>query len=437
MAYPGRSSRAYRPAVLAALAGLALTVVWSALPAPAQARLRTLHFQGQGIRVPATWPVYRLAAHPRMCVRLDRQAVYLGTPSASQRCPAHAVGRRRAILVDPAAVVQTEPGPAAAPKAGKAGAARKRPWGAGRAGAARKRPWGAARAPFRLGTPSLSSSAHVSTASAFTGLGFDACAAPSARTMLAWGGSPYRGIGVYIGGANRACAQPSLTSGWVGEQVGAGWHLIPTYVGLQAPTSSCGSCEKLSASAAASQGSAAANDAVNQARAVAIGPGNPIYFDMEAYTRTAAASEATLTFLSFWTARLHALGYVSGVYSSSSSGIADLASRIGTGYLEPDDIWIANWNERESTSDPVVPASAWSQHQRLHQYRGGHNETYGGVTINIDNDYVEGATVGTVVSSGEDPKGRLETVRSPRRGRVRVIGWAFDPNAPTEPVSLD
>jgi hypothetical protein len=30
----------------------------------------------------------------------------------------------------------------------------------------------------------------------------------------------------------------------------------------------------------------------------------------------------------------------------------------------------------------------------VHQYKGGHNETWGGVTINIDNDYVDGAVVG-------------------------------------------
>jgi peptidoglycan hydrolase-like protein with peptidoglycan-binding domain len=28
-------------------------------------------------------------------------------------------------------------------------------------------------------------------------------------------------------------------------------------------------------------------------------------------------------------------------------------------------------------------------HKRVHQYRGGHNETYGGVTINIDNNWLD------------------------------------------------
>ena len=331
----------------------------------------------QGDRRSRGWPVYRLSAHPRMCVRLDRAAVYLGRPGTKQRCPATVIGRRRAILVKP----------------GSGGARRAL----------------ATRTPFLAQASSTGGSgaatpAQVSVASEFTGLGFDACTAPSSRTMSAWAASPYRAIGVYIGGGNRGCSQPNLTSTWVSEQIAEGWHLIPTYVGLQAPTSSCTSCAKLSAGAAGSQGTAAANDAVEDARLVGLGPGTPIYFDMEAYTQTTSATSATLTFLAAWTTRLHALGYVSGVYSSSSSGIADLADAYGTGYTEPDDLWIANWNGRQNTSDPEVPASAWSQHQRIHQYSGGHNETYGGVTINIDSDYVEGATAGTAESAG-DPKG--------------------------------
>jgi hypothetical protein len=147
-----------------------------------------------------------------------------------------------------------------------------------------------------------------------------------------------------------------------------------------------------STSTAASQGTAAAQDAVAQAQAVGLGPGNPIYNDMEGYDRTSSNTNAVIAFLGAWTAQLHASGYVSGVYSSAASGIRDLAAENGTGYAEPDDIWIANWNGSQSTSDPNVPSTAWADHQRLHQYQGDHNETYGGVTINIDGDYLDGAT---------------------------------------------
>ena len=43
--------------------------------------------------------------------------------------------------------------------------------------------------------------------------------------MNAWLASPYRAIGVYIGGANRGCAQPNLTATWVQDEVAAGWQL--------------------------------------------------------------------------------------------------------------------------------------------------------------------------------------------------------------------
>ncbi|HWW67136.1 MAG TPA: DUF1906 domain-containing protein [Solirubrobacterales bacterium] len=336
----------------------ALLLLAAASPAAALGADEVVHYRGHEVRAPASWPVFRLSRHPRMCVRLDRRAVYLGTPAASQRCPADAIGRRRAILV--------APGVAARPSTASGGAA----------------------------TPG-GSTASSGSGAPFTGLGFDACSTPSARTMSAWSSSPYRSLGIYIGGINSACSQPNLTPRWMSTEVAAGWHPIPLYVGLQAPTSGCGSCAKLSSSQATGQGTAAASDAVEKAASVGIGAGSPIYFDMEGYTRGSSASRATLTFLAAWTSRLHVLGYVSGVYSSSASGIADLASEIGTGYALPDDIWTANWNGQVNALDPYLPSSGWARHQRLHQYRGAHNETYGGVTINIDNDFVEGATVGS------------------------------------------
>jgi hypothetical protein len=390
--------RSHGPGLL--LAALALLAFWATAFGPGGAAARVLHFQGQRIEAPSAWPVYRLGEHPGMCVRLDRRAVYLGTPSATQRCPAEVLGRQRAILVEPAAA----------------------------------RTSGSA-----LPTPRRRIAAASAGGSAFTGLGFDACTAPSSRSMAAWrASSPYEAIGVYIGGANRGCSQPNLTASWVSAQTDAGWHLIPTYVGLQAPTSSCGSCAKLSAGQATAQGAAAASDAVAQASAVGIGPGSPIYFDMESYSRTSSATAATLAFLEAWTEKLHSLSYVSGVYSSSASGIADLGDQVGSGYNLPDHLWIANWNGQLNTLDPNVPANGWSQHQRIHQYRGGHDESYGGVTINIDNNYVDGGTVGTAAptAANEDPVGFLDLVGSPTPGRLRVRGWALDKNAPTEPLAI-
>jgi hypothetical protein len=54
------------------------------------------------------------------------------------------------------------------------------------------------------------------------------------------------------------------------------------------------------------------------------------------------------------------------------------------------------------TIEPNVAATEWAAHQRIHQYDGGHSETYSGVTINIDGDYVDGATA--AAGSGSPPQ---------------------------------
>ena len=101
-------------------------------------------------------------------------------------------------------------------------------------------------------------------------------------------------------------------------------------------------------------------------------------------------------FLTAWVSQLHARGYVAGVYGSAASTIRDMAQISPL----PDDAWIANWNGQASVfGDQYVSDSLWADHQRVHQYKGGHKETWGGVTINIDSDYVDGVVVGPVVTT--------------------------------------
>ena len=367
------------------------------LAAPANARTASYH--GFRVAVPAGWPVFRLAARPHVCVRFNRHAVYLGSPGATERCPVAAIGRTEAILVSPTAV--RVGGRAMQFSAGRVVVTatwNHDPRAVSRALGRRVRITRVAAPAARAGIASAARPAAAGTV--FTGLGFDACAAPSETAMQAWRPG-YGAAGIYIGGANMACAQPNLTSTWVGDQTAAGWRFIPTYVGLQAPLSSCGSCAPILPARAAAEGTAAAADAVAQAQALGIGPHNPIYFDMEAYNPTATSTTAVLTFLSAWTTQLHASQYLSGVYSSSDSGISDIAAAAGTSFVEPDDLWIANWNGQQSTVDPNVPSTVFATHDRLHQYAGSHNETHGGIRINVDSDYLDGATAaGSVLIGG-------------------------------------
>jgi hypothetical protein len=198
--------------------------------------------------------------------------------------------------------------------------------------------------------------------------------------MRAWRrSSPYRAVGIYIGGADRACDQRNLTSWWVRAQAAAGWRFIPLYAGPQAAYGELTSPD--------SQGIRAAADAVTQAERLGFGPRTPLYYDMEAYP--AGQRGAALAFLSAWTRGLHRLGFVSGVYSSSQSGIADLARHYSSsGYTRPDVIYDALWNGATNTADSVVSGRQWANHQRLHQYSGNVRQTFGGATIDIDQDYL-------------------------------------------------
>ncbi len=409
-------------ATLAAAAGIATTV--GVAGASAHQTFKGVRYGAYRIRVPASWPVYDLGANPSRCVRFDRHAVYLGPPGADQRCPARAVGHTEAISIEPlhgGTAHAEQPNtirparggvaPSAFPPASaaevqlavpSAGVLVNASWRGGGRRVIRRildranQVAGAERPPSpgptpRERAPKRISSRGSSPSSYFTGLGFDACTAPSSSAMSAWSSSPYHAVGIYIGGANRGCSQPNLSPAWVQGVLGAGWRLMPIYVGLQAPGTSC-PCARMGAHAKA-QGKSAAADAVHDAQSLDLGAKAPIYFDLEAYSRNARNSSTVLRFLAGWTSRLHRLGYVSGVYSSAASGISDLVSRYGTGYTEPDDVWIGDWNGQRTTSDPYVPDRFWSQHQRVHQYRGGHTESYGGVSINIDNDFLDGAVV--------------------------------------------
>ncbi|MHB8691634.1 MAG: DUF1906 domain-containing protein [Solirubrobacteraceae bacterium] len=414
--------------MVAGLATCAPGAAYASAATPGAAASKTVAYYGLRIRVPSSWPVFRLDRNPRACVRFNRHAVYLGTPGTGERCPAAAVlGRTEAILVAPAGGQQVLSLSTAAQPAGGSTLVRRAggltvtaTWGA-RPGLIRTALGAVWNGPQARSAEAPSSFSNASggvgvantgptgtsgptgptgltgfrgSSSTYTGLGFDACQDPSPTQLNAWLASSYRAVGTYIGGANMGCSQPNLTPANLSAEVAAGWHLIPTYVGLQAPSNSCG-CAAITPSRATAQGTAAAQDAVANAQAAGIGSGSPIYFDMEAYPQGGSITTTVLTFLSAWTTELHALGYRSGVYSSADSGIGDLVSATGGSYALPDDIWNADWNGQQSTASSKIPSSDWASHQRLHQYSGGHNETYGKVTINIDGDYVDGATVGS------------------------------------------
>jgi hypothetical protein len=230
--------------------------------------------------------------------------------------------------------------------------------------------------------------------------GFDACAAPESGIMQNWWTfSPFTSVGVYVGGANRGCAQPNLTAGWINLVEQYGWKLLPLWVGPQAPCTPLSKVTKFpgtppeASTAGITEGFAAAD------RLAALGFGwlTPVYFDLEAYPRGTACSAAVQAFVDGWTKSLNSRGYLAGVYSSLCSGILDVDAGNKVVLHKLNAVWIAAWNGQPNifgfgSSSCPLPDTSFPNHQRVHQFQGGHNETWGGVTINIDSNAVDGPT---------------------------------------------
>lgn len=255
--------------------------------------------------------------------------------------------------------------------------------------------------------PRAAKKANVVTPGSFTGFGFDQCQAPSQAKMDTWlETSPFLAAGIYIDGDSRACRnQKYLDATWVATQLAKGWRLLPITLGPQA---SCNGrfprydddfriSPKVNSAGvyavALQQGKTQATKTAEVAEALGIAPRSTLWYDLEAFDhRKTACRESALTFLSGWTQQLHEEGYVSGVYSSAGSGILALDNaRVNRPdkFTMPDAIWLADWDQKANTSSKYIRADGWTPHRRVKQFMGGHNETWGGVTINIDRNFLD------------------------------------------------
>ncbi|QMU79916.1 DUF1906 domain-containing protein [Streptacidiphilus sp. PB12-B1b] len=269
------------------------------------------------------------------------------------------------------------------------------------------RPATAARAPHRTHRPARAPHGKGTTDDApasaapriFTGLGFDTCTAPSLDDLKVWRrSSPYGAIGVYIGGRNRACAQPRLTAGWVRSATAQGWGVLPLYVGSQAPCLDPGPTSarssRIDPRRATATGSADGADAARAAGALGLASSSPVYLDMEAYTRTGSScSTAVMQYTAAWSKAVRAAGFLAGFYSANA-GIADLSAvALQRGESSPavaDVVWYARWDARARTDGyGVLRRGLWADHRRVHQYQGNVEEKHGGVTLQIDRNAVD------------------------------------------------
>jgi len=397
----------------------------SSAPGEVSAAARAVSYLGHTFTVPAGWHLVDLSGDSSRCVRFDVHAVYFGYPSAEQRCSGQADGSvQGAVLV--------QPSPAATTASATDDPLNQRITATLR-GVQITASYGTDRSsvlsllshagvPTPTEAPTNESTADVSNRVAanlgsihssvtpqivgamtqvFTGLGFDACTAPSTADMAAWTGSPFGAVGVYIGGAQRACTQPNLTASWVTAETKAGWRLMPLYVGPQVAYGTV--------TDPAAQGKASADDAATQASSLGLGSGALLYYDMEGGSYTAAQNATAQAFVSAWTAELHALHYHAAVYGNESGAVGAMISVWGSTTV-PDVIDVANWNGNADDDPGADPADHWHGH-RVHQFQGDDaNATYGGVTIDIDHDYFGlAAPCGPSLSSGAVVQPRFMT----------------------------
>jgi len=228
------------------------------------------------------------------------------------------------------------------------------------------------------------------------GFGFDACTAPSQTAMNAfWSNTRFTWMGVYVGGESRACSQPNLTASWLNTNYASGskWRFMFLYVGLQAPCTTFQSRMSSNTSTAHRQGVTAAENVFTDLVNLGIGnnaAGTPVYFDLEAYdTSNSSCVAAVKSFMQGWVSQIHvAPAQLAGVYGSACGSDLNALFSLSP---RPDAINAASWDGNPSTSAlPCIASSHWNSNNRIKQYQGGHNETFNGVTLNIDSDCSNG-----------------------------------------------
>lgn len=252
--------------------------------------------------------------------------------------------------------------------------------------------------------------AHAATTSpdtAFSGKGFDTCLAPSNAQMDDWyAHSPYRGVGVYIGGASyhpdqdcKSSANPNppadggYSADWVQHQAATGWGMWAIYAGQQGPTLIAAGADPTAL------GASDAADAAQKATALGFAPGTTIFVDMEPYHEDATAQAVTTYLKSFGNA-LNGTGFKLGLYGTSGSpasghsaigdAAADPALRAQISAVDISGSTSDQENFNATTNDPYVPATDWAKHQRIHQYFLDVTRQYGtSPAIQVDEDDVD------------------------------------------------
>jgi len=265
----------------------------------------------------------------------------------------------------------------------------------------------------------------------FKGHAFDKCEIPTLSQLQSWyNNGPYRAVNLYIGGISRFCSNKPLSASYIQSIYRQGWKLIPTWVGHQAPCTKFKYPFSYNVNEAYQTGVDNANQASARLKEYnlsnADGSGSIIYLDLEHFAYTASCSAAARAYVNGWTTRLAQLGIRSGLYSTSSGIEANEFYNLSTPINAA---WIAEWyTTPKFRPDETVwnllhlSNEYWTSNQRIVQYSGGHFETWGGVSLEIDSNVADGKVA---VPFGADLVPPVTTVKF--SGTLGYDGWYKTP----------
>ena len=221
----------------------------------------------------------------------------------------------------------------------------------------------------------------VETPPAFAG--FDTSIYPGAPNMTKWkASSPYEFVAYYLA----APCHPK--SSWMGQRaalIGMGWNLLPVYVGQQAVGVS--KCDKNVLTA--DQAQTDADDAATKMASEQFPKNTFVYLDVE---RVETFPGELGDYITAWITELSASDFSPGVYCHLHNA-DDVRAAVIAGLPDPPAVqprfWVVGGSPKKFNIKTSKPTDVGVDFANLWQCPVSGNKTFGGVTINIDEDIAD------------------------------------------------
>ncbi len=223
-------------------------------------------------------------------------------------------------------------------------------------------------------------SRDAATPAAVSHAGFDTSQYPGDNRMPIWKeSSPYEFVGYYL---RSPCHQ---NTSWMGKRAtltAMGWNLLVIYVGQQAPgVSPCGKNQLTSA-----QGLMDGAEATQTAAAEGFPAGTFIYLDVEAMDPGSGALAGMSQYVQAWVGQVIATPYLPAVYCHKKNAPAIQAAVSAGGAPASTRFWVVGSGDPPFDISTSRPTDAGVTFATVWQCPVSIAKTFGGVTLNIDED---------------------------------------------------